>query len=459
METNKYFQILSGDRGPVFLADQLKIPDAIRLKNVDRINIVSGSRKGQFIKSGIGQICDISGCAIPTEIRPSVWNEDKNNRTYIIPNMVPALKAGVVQKDQSIFSNEMNISTDVETEIEGVRVLKRPIDTDQLNEITSRLFDVLGSDQIVKTKAHIAGLLNVGGKLVGATMSPKCNFRISGLSRDEIVNYLNSLSMDQLQRAPGGILWPHPILSSHIEEVNEVNKGSAEFDLQYFRLLKNLLGTPLELVKLMRFLDTQGSKFTDQENDLFHFLSSNSSEIFDENQFLLGNWIELINIDGKEHILRGATPLDYDQLSKIAVNNFLNAPNYVYLRKPENQDELNKYIEANSPGGVADLCSRQNNICNLVIEHNDQIVGFRVVRKCGEVADGRRMHTSLEHTCKGIGSILLTKSEQIAKQAGCTKMEIHATGDSYSWFEKKGFVDQGIRPNGISQFHLMVKNL
>ncbi len=459
MEINKYFDILSGEQDPTFLDDRLKTPDVVRLKNINRVNILSGSRKGQFIKSSISRICDISGYTIPAQIQPPFWNEDKNNDKYIIPSLIPALKAGVAKKGDSVFSNEINIATDVETKIEGIGTIKRHINPVQKERIFSRLFDILGSDQKVRTNVHVAGLLNIEDNLVGATISPEYNFLISSLSEDEIVSYLNSLSKTQVQRAPGGILWPHPIISSHIEEINGVNRNSPEFEMQYIALLKILLGIPPELVQLTQFLDKQGCTYSDKANNLFNFLNLNSLKLIDENQSLLGNWIELLNIDGKKYILRGITPSDYDQLSKIAINNFLEAPNYIYLHQPGHQDELAKYIKANSPEGIADLCNKPNNMCNLVIEHDGHIVGFRVARKNNDIADGRRMHTSLEYTDKGIGSILLTKSEQIAKQTGCAKMEIHATGGSNSWFEKKGYTDQGIKPNGISQFHLMVKNL
>jgi ribosomal protein S18 acetylase RimI-like enzyme len=182
--------------------------------------------------------------------------------------------------------------------------------------------------------------------------------------------------------------------------------------------------------------------------------------LINEGKTLEGSWQELVRDSNGEWItLRNATEADYVQMSEIAINNFRYAPNYSYLQQPEGREQQEKYIAANSPDGIRDLCSKSNNVCNLVLEKDGKILGFRVVRKEDDVADGRRMHTSLSETGRGIGRILLRKSEKIAKQAGCKTMEVHATGNSYIWFEKYGFKDLGIRPNTISDYHLMVKEL
>ncbi len=312
----------------------------------------------------------------------------------------------------------------------------------------------------IGVKSQVAGLIRANGDLHGVVVNPSRGFTTTRISPDEVVKYVSSLDETALRRSPGSILWPHPAIEKHIIAIGGIERSSDIFSRAYVDLLQHLLGAPVALSLVFDNLNQRSMKGVDGDISLYSKLKLAERGLINEGNTLEGSWQELVRDDHGDWItLRNAKEEDYEQMSEIAINNFKYAPNYSYLQTPEGREHQEKYIAANSPDGIRDLCSKANNVCNLVLEKDGKILGFRVVRKEEDIADGRRMHTSLGETGRGIGRILLRKSEKIAKQAGCKTMEVHATGNSHSWFEKYGFKSLGIRPNTISDYHLMVKEL
>lgn len=451
------YSVLSSEQGPDFL-NNVDAREYLDLQNINKVTIRTGTRKGLFINSFLDTNLRLGGVSVPSEIVEPYWQEDNHKGDYLMPGMSAVLKAGVLPEGVFIQDGGLSISSDVSTSIDGQPIHKYT--TTELAQVKLELKALLEQDHVVNVNSQVAGILGIKDQACGVVINPTISFTTSKLSDDEISGYFDSLNESQLRRSPGGILWPHPVIWNHINSIDGVAKDDPQFAAQQLDLLKSLLGVPTELRPLIEFLDKVGQYYTSSEANLFGLINLSDTGLMGERQRLEGSWHELIpNNQGELLLLRNARPADYVGMSDVATTNFREAPNYAYLRKPENHLLLEKYIAANTLSGIADLCSKETNILNLVVEDGRQIFGFRIVRKNGLIADGRRMHASLHQTNRGIGKILLSRSEQIAKQAGCETMEVHATGESYSWFERHGFLDHGIRPNTISDYHLMIKSL
>jgi len=459
MGDGQVFHALASDRGPDYLSSFAETKPII-LKTINTVVVHTGTRKGFFISFQLGEsVSDTDGNELPVTIREPFWYEDVHKDAYVMPGLTAVFKSAVAPEGTEYTDGQLILSSDVSTHIEGVSV-HRPLDQDNPDDIRQQVAERLGKDQNVEITSQVAGLVTIDGQHIGAVMNPATTFVVSKLSESEIEAYVTSLSDFQLRRAPGGILWPHPLIEQHIESIDGIAKDDDGFEPKYIDFLKSVLGTPTEILDIIKFLDTRGAQHTDPQGNIFGFINGTDMGLFNSNQEFVGTWVELVQGEDRGiSVLRNAREPDFIQMSAIASRNFRESPNYSYLREPGNEQYLRQYIEANTLEGVADLRSKPNTICSLVLEKDGEILGFRVVRKVGLVADGRRMHTSLDYVSRGVGSLLLSRSEHIAKQAGCACMEVHATGDSFSWFERKGFVDIGIRQNTISEYHLMIKQL
>lgn len=456
LESTDWFSILSSGDGPESLAQaEDAAPELVGA--INKIGIVAGSRKALFIGAYLKANLRFSRSDVSMHQYISRWEEDIHKNTYQMSGLSPVLKVGV-SPEMLKQTNQVNLASDVSTKIDGHQVHKSL--TSPIAEITQELVATLGKDRTVGVKSQVAGLVGSDDRLLGVSINPSMTFTTSKIEPEDVVKYVASLKEDSLRRSPAGILWPHPMIEPHITAIDGIDRRDPLFVEKYIDLLQHLLGVPTALGKLVGYLDRDvGEEMGDSAN-LFGHLDLKESGLLKDHEKLEGNWRELVKDNkGSWVVLRNATPDDYPSMSQIAITNFREAPNYAYLQTLEGKSTQEKYITANNLEGIEDLCSKPNNVCNLVLEENGKILGFRVVRKNDDIADGRRLHTALEETGRGLGRILLNKSEKMAKQAGCKIMEVHATGSSYPWFERNGFESYGIRPNTISDYYLMIKEL
>ena len=82
---------------------------------------------------------------------------------------------------------------------------------------------------------------------------------------------------------------------------------------------------------------------------------------------------------------------------------------------------MEKYIAANLPGEIAKTCENNKLSNHVLLDRNGAVVGFRIVRKEGEIADGKRLHVSRYHAGKGFGGLMVKKSEQYANRWGVSR--------------------------------------
>lgn len=451
-----WYSELSSQIGPDSLV-RAKIEDPVLVDQIVAVCILSGTRKAAFVSAFFREnVRTVDGVLPVTQINP-VWSEDLHKDKYQMSGVPSVLKVGV-SVDKLLAEGAASVSSDVSVKVDGKqlhRYLSAP-----LSEIRESLVDTLTRERTIGVKSQIAGLVRNNNGLQGVVINPSMTYTTSRLSPEEIDLYLASLDEAKVRRSPGAILWPHPIIEPHITTIDGIDRLDARFHGKYLDLLQHLLGVPVLLRLLIKQLDKRIGEPVENDENLYGLLNLNRIGLLGENEKLDGNWQELVRDNrGEWLILRNAKPADYKQMSDIAIRNFKEAPNYAYLQSADGRSQQEKYIAANTPEGIQDLCSKANNICNLVIEKEGKILGFRVVRQNNDVADGRRMHTDLDETGRGIGRLLLSRSEKFAKQVGCKTMEVHATGESYAWFERSGFKNQGIRPNTISDYYLMIKEL
>jgi hypothetical protein len=455
ISTTQWYEILSSFNGPVKLSESQSF-DPLDLNRIIDIHILAGTRKASFISAYIKHNVRTLGRATQTAVDGSAWSEDLHKDRYQMSGISPALKVGVGPLD--LTEGQVRLATDVTIKVDGQQ--KHRNLTSDIPYIKSELVNIFSKDRTVGVKSQVAGLGRGKDGLVGIVMSPSMVFTTSRIPVDKVVSYVESLDDGALRRSPGSILWPHPSIEPHITSISGVGRESEKFTQLYVDLLQHLLGVPNAIRLLVSALDHKMGVELGAEDNLFGKIDLVEQGLLGPDEKFEGNWQELVKDNNGDILtLRNARPGDYVQMSDIAIRNFKEAPNYQYLQSEEGRSQQEKYIAANSPEGIKDLCGKPNNVCNLVVEKDGEILGFRVIRKNDDVADGRRMHTSLLETGRGIGGILLKKSEKIAKQVGCRTMEVHATGKSYKWFEKKGFINHGIRPNSISDYYLMIKEL
>jgi len=450
-----WFEVLKSPQGPSVLTESAEV-EPFDITKIVGIQILSGGRKALFINAFLYHHIKSSTKEIMTEVVDSKWEEDKYKSVYQMSGLSPALKVGVGSLD--LKPRRAKIATDVSIKIDGQQIHRNK--SGSVGDIKDQIIETFSKGRTVGVKSQVAGLVSANSEAIGVVINPSRMFTVSKISSDEVVSYIDSLDETLLRRSPGSILWPHPIFESHITSINGVNRENDKFPNEYVDLLQHLLGVPSALGLLIYSLDSQIDTQHNIEANLYSKLNLIDEGLIGESEKLEGSWQELVkDKNGNWLVLRNAIPADYAQMSEIAIRNFRQAPNYAYLQTPEGSIQLEKYIAANTPEGIKDLCTKPNNVCNLVVEKDGKILGFRVIRKNDDVADGRRMHTSLDETDRGIGKILLSKSEKMAKQAGCSTMEVHATGSSYAWFERNGFKNHGVRTNTISIYYLMIKEL
>ncbi|OGK62921.1 hypothetical protein A2334_06075 [Candidatus Roizmanbacteria bacterium RIFOXYB2_FULL_38_10] len=458
---------LVGPEGPRNLASALARPQEA-LERVKHIDLAAGARKAEFLNAELTHFF-VGDCPVDVGVVKSQWNEDAHKHKYMVPGLSPALKIGVQPEvaEGGSMTHEPTIilATDVTLEVAEGTIHKRENGFTR-EQVEEDLVELLTAQRQFRATSSMAGMRN--DLQEGLVVNSSLEFTVSPLTQEEVHEYVVSLSDVQLLRSPGGLLWPHKILQNHIVEIGGVGHDNGSFDQRKMDLFATLLGVPRELDVLVRVLDSEKlMSIVQGDNDLFQTLQREHMLPFDEGFKLTGTWAELIIVGDDVYFLVDALPSHYEGMSALAHDNFRNAPNYRYLREPENAEELEKYIAANTPEKVADTCDRPNKLSNLVLlDSNGDVVGFRIVRKEGDVADGRRIHVSRHLTGKGLGGLLLTRSEQYAKQAGCVRMDVHATGESVGFFEGLGYVNHGQVSNGRgvfkdkpSKFSLMKKNL
>lgn len=470
------FKLLTAKgRLPEFIAMSPKSQETECLGNVKKIVLRTGTRKAEFFQQRLQKFKDEAGETIPTETRESVWDEDAHAGAYMMPGMRATLKSAVELKDAPEISapGELHISGDVETMIGDV-LLSKPDKQKKTEEIAMDIANMLAHGETTfNVRSSIAGLMKDANR--GASLTEQHQFKVDDFDLGDIRDYVDSVTRQQLERAPGGILWPHPIIISKINEVDGVKRGEEGFDQRLISLFNALLNIPDGIDVLVRFMDTLDlRKPLMPDGNLHKFLVSSSEKpLIGRDETVIGNWTEIVPLSNGELLELGSIGEDdYMNVSRVAENNFRHAPNYNYLQTDDKKEELEKFVEANSPANVETLCNTPIQLCNLVAKINDEVVGYRVVRKKIDeddgvvIADGRRMHVALGKDGMGLGTFLLRRSEQIARQQGCEVMEIHATGTSHEWFLKQGYRmrsqvanERGVFKDKPSVFFLMIKDM
>ncbi len=472
----KIFSLLTEKgRLPEFIALTPSNLEVEQLSNIKKIVLRTGTRKAEFFQQRLGKFRNHEGEPIPNEVRESVWNEDSHGDTYMIPGMRATLKSAVELKNSpgETVDGELHLSGDVETR-HGDVLLSKAKPGSSPEDVARDIAGMLATgESVFNVRSSMAGLLKDANR--GAMLTESHQFKVDKFTLDEISEYVLSLTPQQLQRAPAGILWPHPLIISRIKEIDGVMRGEEGFEQKTISLFNSLLNIPDNLDVLLRYLDNVDvMKPLNSNGNLHKYLDSSAEKsLISNDEVMVGNWSEIFPLSNGEIMsLESASDDDFEPISRLAENNFRNAPNYSYLQGADNEVELAKFIEANSPSNVKQLCETPQQLCNLVAKINDEVVGYRVVRKRVDeekqliIADGRRMHVALGKDGMGLGTILLKRSEQIAKQQGCQVMEIHATGTSHEWFIRQGYTlksqvenGRGVFKDKPSVFFLMTKDM
>lgn len=459
---------LGGPEGPKNLAVALNRPKE-QLQHIKRINLAAGGRKAEFLTAELAHFL-IGDKPVETQIVKSEWNEDAHKHKYMVDGLSPALKIGVHlessgENESQTREPTITLATDVALSVKEGTIHKHKEGVTRI-EVEKELVDLFTTQRQFNVKSSIAGMRN--DLQEGIIVNTSLGFTTSPLTTEEIHNYVESLTDAQLLRSPGGLLWPQEILQRHIVEVGGVGHDDERFEESKMNLFAALLGLPKELDVLVRVLDSeQLMAIVHGDNNLFQTLQKENVLPIDSGHKFDGRWSELILAGDEPYFLVEALPCHYNDMSALAEDNFRNAPNYLNLRHPDNREEMEKYIAANLPGEIAKTCEKNNKLSNhVLLDRNGAVVGFRIVRKEGEIADGKRLHVSRYHAGKGFGGLMVKKSEQYAKQVGCKSMDIHATGYSQSFFETLGYRDLGYQTNsrGVfadkpSEFELMSKDL
>ncbi len=145
----------------------------------------------------------------------------------------------------------------------------------------------------------------------------------------------------------------------------------------------------------------------------------------------------------RDFFLDYARAEDYEEIAQMVHKNFDEAKNYQDL-SPE-QKAL--YKKANGYEGVKSTCENASNFAALVMRSNDaekKVIGYVVLRPKEEEKEPtvqiRRFHVHLDQAQKGVGSALLREVEELAKEGKFSFLAVNASGDSFSWFKKHGFI-------------------
>ncbi len=442
----------------------LKTPEAFygrvpsKRKAPDNISVLiprTGTRKGLYFQEAF------KDWHMPVMPVTPEWDEDAEKGAYIMPAMKAALKTMDGLQDMRTFVEGIGIregyavgvATDVELINDG-RLLTRALDVQDDQEALSMLKHLLcrgPADFTYRINMAALGksLKDKEAPGLGLAMTREHRFAVDAFSEDEVELYYTELGLEGMRRTPAGLRWPHPMFERHISEVDGIKRGEEGFEEALLVLYRSILGTPYELEEMVALLGNE--EFRDGYRE--------GGSVYGG---LTGIWKEAVSLkDGRIATLEGITPADYPEISALATRNFREAPNYQGLDDETRQ----KYIEANTPEGIADLCGNPNNLCTIVVRDGREIVGYRVVRHNAiPIANGRRLHTHLDYAHLGVGSILMQASEQIARQCGYDEMEVHATGDSPSWFGKQGYREievthdkNGVFSNGKPGQHMVMR--
>lgn len=428
------------------------------LFNVRALLIRTGTRKGQFLSEFLRPFC------VPTLVNPPDWDEDLVKNRFIPPQKKAALKTldtfldmREIAKEKIQLSNGyvLSIATDVE-QLKGETNLNRPLGVLSESEIIEQIMEVLGGDSvnqfIVQSSSTVYGkdLEQDKDSGMGIIVTEEHKICASPFTNNEIVQYVQEVGLEGIRRSSLGIRWPHPLFDGRIITIDGIHRDNPGYEQAKIKLYLALLGTPEGLFDLIEYFD---------EN--LHLLRGAS--LYSN---LPGIWSEIVKLKTREQLLiQTASPVDYKEMSEIAEMNFRHAPTYAYLTV----DERERFIAANSPEGIAQLCQHPDNICVIVVKNREQkVVGFRVVRADWQrgVANGRRLHVALNMQNSGLGKKLLQLSEQITTERGLRQMEVHATGTSAEWFAKMGYQpievvsnSDGVFVDKPLSYVLMVKEL
>lgn len=445
---------LGGSEGPKNLATALNRPQE-QLQHIKRINLAAGGRKAEFLTAELAHFL-IGDKPVETQIVKSEWNEDAYKHKYMVDGLSPALKIGVHlessgENESQTREPTITLATDVALSVKEGTIHKHKEGVTRA-EVEKELVDLLTTQRQFNVKSSIAGMRN--DLQEGIIVNTSLGFTTSPLTPEEIHNYVESLTDAQLLRSPGGLLWPQEILQKHIMEVGGVGHDDERFEESKMNLFSALLGLPKELDVLVRVLDSeQLMAIVQGDNSLFHTLQREKALPIDEGFRFDGKWAELIVAGEEPYFLVDALPTHYQGMSAVAHDNFKNATNYKYLSAPDHEEELKRYMAANTPEALAETCNKAGKMANhVLVNGRGEVVGFRIVRKEGETADGRRLHIGRGYGGGGLGGIIVDRSEQFARQAGCNLVKVHATGESQSFFEKLGYEHRGHRTNERGTF-------
>ena len=445
------------------------------LSTVKNFILQTDTRKAEFLQSRLARFKGQGGQDISMEVKSPIWREDDYYHLYMMPAMRATLKVGVKSNELSeqVRPGTVLLSGDVET-LHNNSLLTRPKPNQPRESVAENIAELLSREKSTfVVRSSIAGLradINRGVAIIETHQ-----FIVDSLTREEVGEYVMGLSREQLERAPGGILWPHPLIISHINQIDGIKRGENDSDSKMISLLNSLLNIPDQLDVLIRFLNQAGDTFPlSASGNLHKFISSTAEKpLLEEGETFVGNWSEIVVLPNGDLLeLSSIPPDDYEAISQMVETNFRYAQNFKYLQVDKNQAELMKFIEANSPKNIKELLESPVQLCALMAKINGEVVGFRAVRKRKEeekkliIADGRRLHVVLGKNGLGIGTLLLERSEQISRQQGCDVMEVHATGESHRFFESHGYElrdkvanSRGVFQDKPTKYFLMTKDL
>lgn len=156
-----------------------------------------------------------------------------------------------------------------------------------------------------------------------------------------------------------------------------------------------------------------------------------------------GTTLVVLSKDGRRIHLGQPLISDFGAISMMTYDNFDYAKTYRSL----SQAHRNLYKSANTPQKIAILCWHPENLLVLTAKSScGKVVGFTVARRTPRnSAEICRMHVGLDaQNWGGVGGHLLQAVVVAVEMSGLSSVEVRSSGESCSFFKKKGFLSHGI---------------
>lgn len=457
-----YYKELLSTRGR--FAEAGKKPEETRperLQNVGAVVLRMGSFKYDYVAPAYASV-------LPAERILRLETQQEEPRTYPgKPEYIAAFKAAEGTVDMQDYAADQGITLtgreqtlaigqDVQLcNVEGDPIYK-PTETATKDTIFETMQELLctedGANFRVKSGSAVWGK-NENGENKGVMLASEMRFTVSAFTSEELELYVYGIegrngdnpdylraevgrladeglidddetdfieggtSLGRLGQTNGGFRWPHPIFLRHITSIDKVTPDQDDYAAKQQSLVQSLVGASPESLARFPEMVSRLEKHTDAPT-----------------------WQKLAILPSGELVqirpIRLEDDTEVETIAALVARNFRDHPNYAGLT----DEARDAYIESNNVEGVRGTASHPDNILAAVMEGDDGIIAYSVVRKVnGNVAEGRRLHVRLDRVGQGIGSLMHEEKVVAARLNGCTHLGSIASGKSDTFVGDKGY--------------------